>query len=183
MATCAAYNCESLGTFDSTLEQCTTYRKGGISSIILIGCGQTLADATDEAEVEALINGGNAWLLENVKVGLDAPTQETQDPVTACGSAIVINNVYTGTLFAAQVNDNNTDFVNRLIGGYVVGGLIGRICDTEGLTDIQVYVDAEISFSGGLVIPNTNSEYIRYEVNFTFKSNDLAIQTANPIFG
>jgi hypothetical protein len=91
--------------------------------------------------------------------------------------------VYTGTLFAAQVNANNTEFVNKLIGGYVVGGMIMKVCDTAGLSDIQVFVDAEISFSGGLVIPNTNSEYIRYEVNFTFKSNDLAVQTANPIFG
>lgn len=183
MATCAAYNCESLGTFDSTLEQCTTYRKGGVSSVVLIGCGQTLADPTDETEVQDLIDGGNAWLLENVKVGLDAPSQETQDPVTACGSPIVINNVYTGTLFAAQVNANNTEFINKLIGGYVVGGMIMKVCDTAGLTDIQVYVDAEISFAGGLVVPNTNSEYIRYEVTFTFKSNDLAVQNANPIFG
>lgn len=183
MANCAAYNCEDLGTFDSTLEQCTTYRKGGVSQIVLVGCGQTLADPTDETEVQNLIDGGNAWILENVKVGLEAPTQETQDPVTACGSPIVINNVYTGTLFAAQVNSNNTEFVNKLIGGYVVGGMIMKVCDTTGLSDIQVFVDAEISFSGGLVIPNTNSEYIRYEVNFTFKSNDLAVQNANPIFG
>lgn len=133
--------------------------------------------------MQNLIDGGNAWILENVKVGLDAPSQETQDPVTACGSPIVINNVYTGTLFAAQVNSNNTEFINKLIGGYVVGGMIMKVCDTTGLSDIQVFVDAEISFSGGLVIPNTNSEYIRYEVNFTFKSNDLAVQNANPIFG
>ena len=37
MANCAAYNCEDLGTFDSTLEQCTTYRKGGVSQIVLVG--------------------------------------------------------------------------------------------------------------------------------------------------
>lgn len=182
MANCASYNCESLGTYDQTLEQCTLFRKGGVSQMILIGCGQTLEDATDEAEVTALIAGGNAWYLPNVKVGWDAPSQETQDPVTSCGSPIVINNVYSGSLFDAKVSDNNTLFYNQLIGGYVIGGLILRICDTTGLTNMQVYVDAEVSFSGGLIIPNTNSEYLRYEINFTFKSTDILTQTANPYF-
>jgi len=182
MADCASYKCESLGTYDQTLEQCTLFRKGGVSKAILIGCGQTLADPTDEGEIEALILAGNAWYIPNVKLGWDAPSQETQDSVTACGSPIVINNVYSGTLFDAKVSANNTAFYNKLIGGYVIGGLILRICDTTGLSNMQVFVDAEVSFSGGLIIPNTNSEYLRYEINFTFKSTDILTQTANPYF-
>lgn len=182
MADCASYNCESLGTYDQTLEQCTLFRKGGVAKAVLIGCGQTLSDATSESEVEALVLAGNAWYIPNVKIGWDAPSQETQDPVTACGSPIVINNVYSGTLFDAKVSANNTEFYNKLIGGYVIGGLILRVCNTTGLSNMQVYVDAEVSFSGGLIIPNNNSDYLRYEINFTFKTTDILTQTANPYF-
>jgi len=182
MANCNSYNCDSLGTYDQTLESCTLFRKAGVSQIVLIGCDQVLADPEDEAELQALIDAEDAWDMPNVKVGWTAPTQETADPVTSCGTTVVVNNVYSGTIFDAKVSTNNTTFYNRLIAGFVVGGMLLKICDTDGLDPIMVYVDAEISFNGGLVIDNTNSTYLRYEVNFTFKSNSIQTLPANPYF-
>lgn len=182
MATCQSYNCDTLGSYDQTLANCTLFRKAGISEIILLACGVELTDPEDEAEIAALLAAEEAWYMPNLKVGIDAPSQETADPVTACGTQVVVNNVYTGQIFDAKVSATNTAFVNKLIAGYSIGGMLLKICDTEGLTPMMIYVDAEVNFSGGLVVPNTNSEYIRYEVNFTFKSNALETLDANPYF-
>ena len=183
MANCNSYNCDSLGSFESTLDNCSTIRKGGASQMVLLACGVTMADSSDEAELTALINGDEAWEIENAKIGLSVSSQDTVDPVTSCGTTKVVNNVYTGTLYSAVVTSGNTTFINKLIAGYVVGGAILKICDTEGLASMQIYIDAEISFSGGLVLPDTNSDVIRYEVNFTFKSNNIETVAANPYFG
>jgi len=91
MANCNSYNCDSLGTYDQTLESCTLFRKAGVSHIVLIGCDQVLADPEDETELEALIAAEDAWSMPNIKVGWDAPTQETADPVTSCGVPVVVN--------------------------------------------------------------------------------------------
>lgn len=183
MANCNSYNCDSLGAFESTLDNCSTIRKGGASQMALLACGITMTDSSDEAELEGYVNAGTAWIIENAKIGLAAPSPETIDPVTSCGTVKVVNNVYTGTLYSAVVTQGNTEFINKLIAGYVVGGMILKICDTEDLAPMQIYIDAEISFSGGLVLPDTNSDVIRYEVNFTFKSNSIATVAANPYFG
>lgn len=182
MADCNSYNCDSLGSYDSTLDNCSPIRKGGSSQIVLLACGQTMADSSDEAELDALILAGNAWPLLNVKVGLSVSGQDTIDPVTGCGTSRVVNNNYTGTLFSAVVTANNTAFINKLIAGYVVGGMIIKICDTDGVDPMQVYIDEEIAFSGGLLLPETNADIIRYEVNFTFKSNSILTPAGNPYF-
>ena len=46
----------------------------------------------------------------------------------------------------------------------------------------MIYVDAEVNFNGGLIVPDNNSELIRYELNFTFKSNAIETIAANPYF-
>lgn len=182
MATCQSYNCDSLGTYDQTLASCSLFRKGGVSEIVLIDCGITMVDPTDQTELDALIAASDAYYLPNLKVGWDAATQETADPVTACGTEVVVNNVYAGTIFDSKVSENNTEFYNQLIAGYVVGGMLLKICDTDGLTPMMVYVNAEINFNGSLIVPDSNSELIRYELNFTFKSNAIETLAANPFF-
>lgn len=182
MATCQRYNCDELPTYDVQLANCSIQRKGGSSQAIFIACGITVADPSDETEIQGLINSGDAWLIENVKIGLSKPTPETVAPVTSCGVDVVVNNVYTGTVFDAKVSDNNTDFWGVAAAGYGFGGLILKVCTTTGLTDMQIWVDAEISVSGGLVLPDTNSDVIRYEMDYTFKALSIETMAANPIF-
>jgi len=178
MATCNSYNCDSLGAYSSTLDNCSTFRTGGTSNIVLLACGATLADPTDGAEINALIVAEQAWLIENVKAGIGAGTPVTVDPVTSCGTARTIKQTFTGTIFDAKVNETNTDFWNRLNNGYVIGGMIMSICSTDGLTDIALYIDAEVSFTGGLVSPDVNTELIRYEETFTFNATGYDVITA-----
>lgn len=175
MANCATYNCQSLTTFESTLENCATYRAGGSSSIILLACGHQITDPTDLAAVEAEIAAGRAWRMENVKVGLAAQSPETVAPVTSCGTERVINNVYQATIFASQVSSDNSTFINALTSGYVLGGIMLGVCPTDGLTDLILYSDSEVAVQGGLVLPDTNSDVIRYEMTATFKTQGVEV--------
>jgi hypothetical protein len=171
MANCASYNCQSLSTWESTLDNCATYRAGGSSSIILLACDHTITDPTDLTAINAEIAAGRAWRMENVKVGFTPGSPETVAPVTSCGTERVINNTYSVTIFASQVSSDNTTFINALTSGYVIGGLMFGVCPTDGLTDMLIYADAEISFQGGLVLPDTNADVIRYEMTASFKGN------------
>ena len=169
MASCATYNCLALDTWESTFDTCATYRAGGSSSIILLACDHQITDPTDLTAVNAEIAAGRAWRMENVKVGLTPQTPETVAPVTSCGTERVINNVYQLSIFASQVNQSNADFVGTLTAGYVLGGVIVGVCSTAGLTDLMLYADAEVSGQGGLVLPDSNSDVIRFELTATFK--------------
>lgn len=182
MANCASYNCQSLTTYESTLSNCATYRAGGSSSIILLACSHTITDPTDLAAIEAAIAAGEAWRMENVKVGITPGTPETVAPVTSCGTERVINNTYTATIFASQISEANSVFINSLTSGYVLGGIIFGVCPTDSLTNILLYADAEVSIQGGLVLPDTNSDVIRYELTATFKGNIEAYDDVEGVF-
>lgn len=171
MADCAGYNCNILTTFESTLANCATYRAGGSSSIILLACGHSITDPTDLAAIEAAIAAEQAWRMENVKVGITPGTPETVAPVTSCGTERVINNTYTATIFASQVSEDNSVFVNGLTAGYNLGGIIFGVCETDGLTNIMLYADAQVAVQGGIVLPDTNADLIRYEMTATWKGN------------
>jgi len=182
MADCASYNCQSLTTFESTLSNCATYRAGGSSSIILLACGHTITDPTDLASIEAAIAGGTAWRMENIKVGITPGTPETVASPTSCGTERVINNTYTAAIFAAQVSEENSVFVNALTSGYVLGGIIFGVCETDGLTNLLLYVDAQVAIQGGIVLPDTNSDLIRYELSATWKGNVEAYSDTEGVF-
>lgn len=175
MANCATYNCNSLTTFESTLDNCATYRKGGSSSIILLACGHDITDPTDLSAIEAAISGGTAWRMENVKVSITPQSPETVASVTSCGTERVVNNVYQATIFASQVSADNSVFVDALTAGYVLGGIIFGVCSTDGLTDLLLFADAEIAIQGGLVLPDTNADIIRYELTATWKATSLEV--------
>lgn len=175
MATCATYNCLSLDTWESTLDNCATYRAGGSSAIILLACDHQITDPTSVTQVDAEIAAGRAWLMENIKVGLTPQTPETVAPVTACGTERVINNIYQMSIFASQVNETNATFVNSLTAGYVLGGVIIGVCETDGLTNLLLYSDSEVAVQGGLVLPDNNSDVIRFEMTATFKTQGVDV--------
>lgn len=171
MATCASYNCQSLSTWESTLTNCSPYRAGGSSSILLLACNHQVTDITDLASVTAEIAAGRAWRMENLKVSIAPGSPETIAPVTSCGLERVINNTYTATIYAAQVDPDNATFVASLTSGYVIGGIAFGVCPTDGLTDIILYANKEVSFQGGIVLPDLSSDAIRFEMTASWKGN------------
>lgn len=175
MATCVSYNCSTLTDWEAVLENCSPFRSGGTTSIILLACDHQITDPTSLTEIDAEIAAGRAWRMDGLKAGLTPQTPETIAPVTSCGTERVINNVYQLTIYAAQVSPENATFINTLTAGYAIGGLIMGVCPTDNLTDLLLYADNEISFQGGLVNPDTNSDVIRFEVTANFKTQGIEV--------
>lgn len=172
MATCSNYNCDSLTDHEVSNESCLGPRNGGSAQLIIFDCGITVTDPTDGTEINNLINAGSAYLVENVKAGLDAPSPVTIPSVTSCGSDRVINLDYTGTIEDYTVTETNTSaFWGPLAKGRTMGAMMLYLCEQDGYANKIVWIDAEISFSGGLVVPNVNTEAIRYELSFAFRKN------------
>lgn len=175
MANCSSYNCLALGEYETTFDNCATYRAGGIPSIILLACDHQITDPQSLAQVEAEIAAGRAWRVENIKGGLTPQTPETVAPVTSCGTERVVNNVYQLSIFDSKVSQLNAEFWGTLSAGYVLGGMIMGICSTSGLTDLMIYADAEVSVQGGVVSPDTNADVLRFEMTATFKLQQVEV--------
>ena len=172
MASCVTYNCDSLVDHEVSNESCLGPRNGGSAQLIIFDCGTTPTDPTDGTEINNLITAGTAYLVENVKAGLDVPTPVTIASTTSCGTDRTINLDYTGTIEDYTVTESNTaSFWGPLAKGRTMGGMMLYLCEQDGYANKIVYIDAEITFNGGLVVPNTNTEAIRYEMGFSFRKN------------
>lgn len=172
MASCR-YNCDEIGEYENTLDNCSIYRAGGSSNLYILECDHEITDPTSQAQIDAAVAAGQATLVQNVKSGFAAGSPITVAPVTSCGSDVVVNNEVTGTIYDSKVTELNTAFWLTWTGGRVAGGIIMGVCPTDGLEDMLIYIDAEITFSGGLVLPDTSADVIRYEINFTFRKKQI----------
>lgn len=172
MATCVTYNCDSLVDHEVSNESCLGPRNGGASQIIFFDCGETPTDPTDGVEVAAIIAAGKGFLVGNVKTGLNAPEPVTIDSTTSCGTERTINLDYSGTIEDYTITESNSaNFWGPLAKGRTMGGLMMYICEQDGYANKVVWIDAEITVGGGLVVPNTNAEAMRYELTFAFRKN------------
>lgn len=172
MASCVTYNCDALVDHEVSAESCLGPRNGGSSQIIFFDCDAVPVDPSDGTEVLALIAANTAFLVENVKVGLDAPSPITIPSTTSCGTERTINLDYSGTIEDFTVTEVNVaDFWGPLAKGRTMGGLMLYLCEQDGYTNKIVWIDAEITVAGGLVLPNTNEEAIRFELTYAFRKN------------
>lgn len=174
-----AYNCDDLPAYDSALAGCTLTRSGGSSNVVFLGCGHGITDFESAVQINAAIDAGTAWLVQNVRMGHAKGSPNLSDaPVTSCGTLRVINNTYTFTIFDAKVNATNGDFWNVVTAGYVFEGAIFSVCTTTGQTDIALVTESQVSVSGSLVNPDVNTELIRFELDGTWTGDGLSIVDA-----
>lgn len=166
---CVNYNCTSLGT--RLPAECGVFLKGGISDFILLNCDHEITDPSDDIQIQAELDAGRATLVSGVRIGLDAPSANTIDSLIACAPDPVLNYDRTATIVDGSVCEN-IDFLNDLSDGRLFGGIIFRLCDECKV----LWVDAAVSFAGGVIVPDNNTEAVRYEGTVSWKD------TRNPKF-
>ena len=174
------YNCVDLPEYDSNIEACgSNTRNGGASAIILLECDAVLVDPSDAVEVQALIDAGDATIVNNVRFGFgDASAIAAPEAITSCGTAPITNYTRTGTLKDYKVSITNATFWNaakqRSFGGMLVFG-----CGTDGLTDLVYWVDAEVKIAETMTFPDTDESPLFFSVTTTWKSiNDPGLYVA-----
>jgi len=170
MADCLSYNCEDMVDHEIVSENCQGSRLAGFPHAVFFECGETPADWSDGAEIQALITAGNAWEVFNIKAGFGDPSPITAPAKTSCGVEQVINYDRTLEIEDYTVTETNRQFWSTLNGGRVVGGALLNECDTEGYTSKSTVVDAEISFQGARRVANNNGENQFFGVTASWRS-------------
>jgi len=179
MANCINYNCDELGSHTIN-DECGDEILGGIKHVVLLDCGHSVVDPSDAAEINAALAANEAVLIRNVKLSVDAGSPVEIDPPVACSPAKVITYERQGTFIDGNVNNANVTFYNGVFGGRSLGGMILFECGNEANETIT-FIDSEIRMQGDRLIPDSNTDFQRFEGTFKWRSKNMPAIYAAPV--
>ena len=100
----------------------------------------TVGDVTtvDVADIQALIDSGDAKLVLGLRIGIDAPGAVTGDSFVACTTETVITYTRTMTYKDRKVDAAGVKFYNSInsASGFVIGGMLVHECASGRITII-----------------------------------------------
>lgn len=150
------------------------YLSGGVPDVLLLKRGHSITDPSDASQITAAISAGEAWLIKSIRVGMPEASPVEVDSPVACGVPSVTRYDRTVTLSDSNVIAENIDLYNTLGANGRFGGLIVHNCGSGKV----FWIDNNISFKGGLIIPESDTEYIRFEYTGDYRTGKDA---ANPM--
>jgi hypothetical protein len=157
---------------------CTSFN-GGASAILLLRCGITLTDPSDETEIQTLIDDGDAKLLTGLRIDIPAGSAVTADTFVACQTEATVTYDRTINVADRNVTPENVIFYNSIdsANGFNIGGALVYECDADRVS----YVDAVLKKSGGRIMPAGNNELQRFEYVLAFRSKDDPLIYTKPV--
>jgi len=182
MADCLNYDCnDPLGTH--LPNDCGEELLAGGSGMLLLECNHQLTDPTSASQINTEIAAGRAHLFLNLKVGLDAPSPIEIDSNVAGGTTKLVTYDRTGTLIDGNVSANNISVYNSVFGGRTFGGALVYIVGTQEYSggEKTFFIDAPLTFTGGLTMPNNNNEFITFNGTFKWRLKDMPTLEAAPV--
>lgn len=182
MGDCINYNCEDL-LGDHTLNSCGEEYLGGIDAAVFLDCGHQLTNPSNGTQIAAEIAAGRATLVKNIKVGMPKASPVEIESNVACSTPKLVTQERALTYIDGNVNSANTSFYNNLSSGRSFGGMILHLCGTSEADagEKVLWVDAECRFTGSLVVPETNNEFMRFEGDIKWRKKDNPLPYHNPV--
>lgn len=178
MAYCINYNCDPLG-IHTLNEDCGDELLGGLSDAVLFDCNHTVTDFTNGTQINSNIAAGRAWLVRNIKVGLNAGSPVNIDSLKACGTQTLVTYERSGSWIDGNVNaENIDDFYNPLFRGRSIGAMLLKECGNSSAK--ATLITAEITFVGDRIVPDNNNELQRFEATFNWKDKNMPTQINEP---
>lgn len=179
MDNCINYNCDDLQPHTLN-EDCGDPLLGGLSDAVIFDCDHTVTDFTNGTQVLANIAANRAWIAKNIKVGIPLPSEVEIDSLKACGTQTLVTYNRTATWTDGNVNNFNTvDFYGPLLRGRSIGAMILKECGNPNSK--VTLIDSEITFRGGKIIPDNNSELQRYEIIASWKDKNDSESINQPV--
>lgn len=173
---CLNYNCDDLPDYDQTLDNCGAKgRLGGASVLYLIECDATINDPGSQTDLDTAVTNGDAYLIDNVKIGFGQPSPIEVDSTTSCGTKQVANYNREFSLEDYKVTAGNTEFWSTAK-KRVYGGAVLVECTTDGLDAVVTFINAQITIESYRDFPNTNEQLQKYVVTGKWKSYDDPLQ-------
>ncbi len=179
MYNCANYGCDPLDEY--VLNECQEVLLGGFDQAILLECNHQITDPSNASQVLAALANGTATLISEASFSIEVPSPVTVDTLVACQPPRTVNYTRTGLYKNQNVNPTNVEFHKPVFKGRSFGGIIIRMCsDTDSGTGFVYWIDANVSFTGGLVGPPNNTDLQRFEGTFTWNSKTDPSMYAEP---
>lgn len=173
-----SFDCANLEQYPEA-DACVSY-VGGQSKMVVVKFGVTV-DSQSEAEVNAAIAAGNATLIDNVIIALPEPSGITVASNIACQTDSTITYDRTITLRDGKATQLVKEFFDSLnnSSGFVAGQLIVYSCSENR----QYVITGAVKFTGGLVIPENDTEAMTFNYTGAWRAKyDADIEAANPVF-
>lgn len=182
MANCINYECaDALGVH--LPNDCGEELLAGISGTILLECNHQITNPSSASQILTELAAGRAKLFDGLKIGIDEPNPITVDSNIVGGTPRLVNYDRSGTMIDANVNSTNIDTYNQLLGGKVMGGAINYLKGTEE-SDAGakvLWINAPITFTGGLPIANDNNVNMMFNTKFTWRKKDMPQMYTAPV--
>jgi hypothetical protein len=167
---------------------CPGFSNGGIPAFIVLECGHQITDPSNGTQVLAEIAAGRAHLVEGegVSLSINDPSPVTRDSSSPCNTTPKLTTYdRTGDYLNDNISTTNDTFHEKLFDGRRFGGLIALRCSGESASDFVLFVDATITFRGGLIVGAKLNDGARYKGQMVWQSIASPIQYAAPsgVFG
>lgn len=145
----------NLALQDFTRNDCDNATPGGIDGMLLINPTAELVDPSDPVEVQALIDAGDAVLIQGPNFAGTFPEAEIQDQEQLrTGIAREARRNYTFTARTRDVNDSNINsFVPQL------NGVFQKLLWHESRTGKVRFADVSAAVSAWDMTPESESEF------------------------
>lgn len=162
MANCVEY-CDDAPIGTPEIIACGSDPVGGINAMIPLACNHTISNPSSATEVNNNINAGTAWLFQRVSVEIGEPTPVEQESLVPCETNQLVTYDRELTYINPNVSQENIDIHNNLFSGRTLGGLLLLECGSEDDDEQFVtWIDSAIRFTGGRLVPRTNTEFQRF---------------------
>jgi|SRR6185369_4628935 len=183
MATnCIDYNCfDDMGDFHEN--NCGKEFTGDFNAGVLFACNTQLTDPTSGTQVLAEIAAGRAWLITGALFDIEDPQPQLVDSMVPCRPQSITEIKRSGNYQNPNVNEDNDETHDTLFSGKLFGGLLLYECNSNKNGSAQVkWIDAAISFSGGLSAKTKSKQGYIGKFNWTSFANPKTVATPAGVF-
>lgn len=171
ISTCFSYGCADEVFGDFYLNDCNKTIPGGTNGGYILECNHTITDPSNETQLAANVAAGLATWVPGSTITIEKPTANTIESGVSCKPPQLVGYDRTGTYYNDNVNFANIAQHNIMFGGKKIGGLLWRQCGAADRgEDRVVWIDAEITITGGRILPQSNKEAQRFEGDISWSS-------------
>lgn len=154
---------------------------GSSDAALFLLCNHQLLDPSDPLQVQAEIDAGRARLVKNVKISMAAPSPIKVPSQIGGRLDKLVNYDRTATLIDGNISPENVEFYAPLLTGLPLGGMLIYEKGTEQ-SDVQyvTFIDSVVNLEGGRVLPETDTEFQRFEIKILWRRKEEPRQFIAP---
>lgn len=143
---------------------------GGFNAAIFLEKNHGIADPANAGQINAAKQNNKAHQVDRVSIWIDAPSAVDQESLVPCETPSTVNYDRKGGYINPNVTTNNVPFHDNLFDGRTLGGIILANCGKDGTVEKVLFINHPVKLKGGLIGPQKNTEFMRFEGEWSGRS-------------